>query len=69
MKNLNRWHGTRPNTSAAFDFDGSVLKRYLQTAKIKVDVLLNTDPEMSEGLPSNMFRLGNIQERHAASRF
>jgi prepilin-type N-terminal cleavage/methylation domain-containing protein/prepilin-type processing-associated H-X9-DG protein len=34
-RNLHRWHGTRKNTSSLFDFDGSPLKRYLQTGLIK----------------------------------
>jgi prepilin-type N-terminal cleavage/methylation domain-containing protein/prepilin-type processing-associated H-X9-DG protein len=34
-KNLNRWHGERPNTSAPFAFDGSPLLSYLQTGEIK----------------------------------
>ena len=36
--NNHRWHGSRPNASAAFDFnlDPSPLKRYLQAGKVKV---------------------------------
>ncbi|HZZ44567.1 MAG TPA: prepilin-type N-terminal cleavage/methylation domain-containing protein [Tepidisphaeraceae bacterium] len=33
--NLDRWHGTRPNTSAPFDFSTSRLRRYLYTPNIK----------------------------------
>jgi prepilin-type processing-associated H-X9-DG protein/prepilin-type N-terminal cleavage/methylation domain-containing protein len=34
-KNNNRWHGTRAGASGPFDFNGSVLKRFLQTKAIK----------------------------------
>src|SRR5262249_24186452 len=34
-KNKNRWHGDRPTGSGPFDFNGSVLKRFLQTKAIK----------------------------------
>jgi prepilin-type N-terminal cleavage/methylation domain-containing protein/prepilin-type processing-associated H-X9-DG protein len=34
-RNMDRWHGTRPNASAPFDFEQSPLKPYLQTAAIK----------------------------------
>jgi prepilin-type processing-associated H-X9-DG protein/prepilin-type N-terminal cleavage/methylation domain-containing protein len=34
-KNKNRWHGERTSLSKPFDFSGSCLKRYLQTAAIK----------------------------------
>ncbi len=34
-KNKHRWHGTRPAASTPFDFDGSPLKRYLQSPAIK----------------------------------
>jgi len=33
--NKDRWHGTRTSVSKPFDFNGSVLKRYLQTPQIK----------------------------------
>jgi prepilin-type N-terminal cleavage/methylation domain-containing protein/prepilin-type processing-associated H-X9-DG protein len=33
--NLRRWHGTRPDTSSAFQFTDSPLDRYLQVAEIK----------------------------------
>ena len=35
VKNNNRWHGTRTGMSGPFDFNGSVLKRFLQTQLIK----------------------------------
>lgn len=34
-RNRNRWHGERPTAGAPFEFQGSVLKRYLQTPAIK----------------------------------
>lgn len=34
-QNLHRWHGTRPDINAAFDFSGSPLLRQLQTPAIK----------------------------------
>src|SRR5262249_11568760 len=34
-KNLHRWHGTRATASQPFDFNGSQLKKYLQTPLIK----------------------------------
>src|SRR5688572_1566414 len=33
--NLHRWHGSRATTSVPFELDGSPLKRYLQTPRIK----------------------------------
>jgi prepilin-type processing-associated H-X9-DG protein len=33
--NLHRWHGTRKLASQPFDFQGSLLRRYLQTPAIK----------------------------------
>jgi prepilin-type N-terminal cleavage/methylation domain-containing protein/prepilin-type processing-associated H-X9-DG protein len=36
VKNKNRWHGERATTSGPFDFNGSVLKRFLQTKQIKL---------------------------------
>ena len=35
MRNRNRWHGTRATLTSPFDFNGSVLRRYLQTPAIK----------------------------------
>src|SRR5215207_112079 len=34
-KNKHRWHGARLTTTSPFDFDGSPLRRHLQTARIK----------------------------------
>jgi prepilin-type processing-associated H-X9-DG protein len=34
-KNLHRWHGMRATVDEPFDFNGSLLKRYLQTPQIK----------------------------------
>lgn len=34
-KNNDRWHGTRPKNSAAFDFETSPMRRQLGTARIK----------------------------------
>jgi prepilin-type processing-associated H-X9-DG protein len=34
-KNKNRWHGDRASTSSPFDFNTSVLRRFLQTKLIK----------------------------------
>jgi prepilin-type processing-associated H-X9-DG protein/prepilin-type N-terminal cleavage/methylation domain-containing protein len=34
-QNLNRWHGSRATKTSPFGFDGSPLKRYLQTPRIK----------------------------------
>lgn len=34
-RNNSRWHGTRAGSSGPFDFDGSILKRFLQTKAIK----------------------------------
>ena len=33
--NLHRWHGTRTKNTLPFDFEGSPLRRYLQTPRIK----------------------------------
>jgi prepilin-type processing-associated H-X9-DG protein/prepilin-type N-terminal cleavage/methylation domain-containing protein len=33
--NLNRWHGTRPNSTSPFDFSGSCLKPYLLATAIR----------------------------------
>src|SRR5580765_3368708 len=35
-KNKNRWHGDRTTATGPFDFNGSVLKRFLQTKRIKL---------------------------------
>jgi prepilin-type processing-associated H-X9-DG protein len=35
-KNKNRWHGDRATATGPFDFNGSVLKRFLQTKQIKL---------------------------------
>ncbi len=35
-KNKTRWHGDRASSTAPFDFNGSVLKRFLQTKQIKL---------------------------------
>ena len=35
-KNNHRWHGTRAGNSGPFDFNGSVLKRFLQTKVVKL---------------------------------
>lgn len=35
-RNEDRWHGTRTTASKPFDFNGSILRRYLQTPQIKL---------------------------------
>jgi prepilin-type N-terminal cleavage/methylation domain-containing protein/prepilin-type processing-associated H-X9-DG protein len=43
--NLHRWHGTRPDTSSPFVFDGSPLQPFLQNDRIKKCPTF--DPEVS----------------------
>ncbi|MEA2709803.1 MAG: hypothetical protein QOF78_2404 [Phycisphaerales bacterium] len=50
-KNKNRWHGTRATTSAPFEFDGSPLKRSLQTPNIKACPTF--EPTTSSGFEKN----------------